>query len=343
MDGRLATLKRKINGGNGALRPVLTMLNGDNSWLISLPRPLPDRQASGRAFYHLVADAWLKGPAITTSAWLISIARQEPAVLGDGESIASWIHDIEDVAIAAGLAPALTSSSRTGRPGIDGILADATADDHMNKETLVTFDAAIPVFGPADVAAAVKGWKHFDIVTAIKDITAADADWRQLHPGGPLPDWLHIFRLPGGNILNFATAIVSSLDEHTHEAIVLSPHGIHADQPSVQTLAQSAKPPITTLAMMHLTKNSYLFGYQTTMGVKGGLALERELKPKYWVKTGDAVLDYKGVVLWGVKDVWPTLDWALEDEKTSRPEAAKEDLGRPNLIGVGNGGCFVLE
>ncbi len=56
METRNATLEKHFGGSHPILRPILTSLNGDNAWLISLPRPAVERQASAKAYYHVVSD-----------------------------------------------------------------------------------------------------------------------------------------------------------------------------------------------------------------------------------------------------------------------------------------------
>lgn len=125
--------------------------------------------------------------------------------------------------------------------------------------------------------------------------------------------------------------------------VLYSPHGIRIEQPSGQVFLQQATPPISTLAMLHALKDNFAWGFRTTLGVSGGLALERLARPKYWVKSHDSRLNYNGAIMIGVRDIFRSLDWGLEEEKKEKELKGEEaDSRRPNFVEVGNGDCFVL-
>jgi hypothetical protein len=344
MTSRRATLAKHFKGPNTVLRPILTSLNGDNSWLISLPRPTAERQTSVKAYYHVVSDVWLSGPFAIFSKWLVSVGLPTEPAIADINGIKAVITEIEDAAEAAGAFSKPTSSTGSSKTlEVDAIFVNFHYNDHMDEKTLKTFSPDVPVFAAPEAAKTVQSWKHFDRVVTTNDITPADTDWRKLHPGSPLPSWLNVFRLVGHRELNFATAIVISPSEEQHEVILYSPHSIRTDQPSLQTFLR-ATPQTSTLAMLHALQSNFGWGYRFTLGAEGGLALERLVKPKYWIRSHWAALRYEGLFLWGVKDVLHTLDWALGREKEERlAKGEKEDLAKPNFIEVENGGCFVLE
>ncbi|KXJ88678.1 hypothetical protein Micbo1qcDRAFT_166111, partial [Microdochium bolleyi] len=45
-----------------ALRPILTSINGNVAWLVSLPRPSPSPSAN--AYFHVVVDPWFGDLAV---------------------------------------------------------------------------------------------------------------------------------------------------------------------------------------------------------------------------------------------------------------------------------------
>jgi hypothetical protein len=344
MESRRATLTKHSDSATPVLRPILTSLNGDNSWLISLPRPLLDRQSSGKTYFHVVSDAWLQGTAIPVlSKWIASLdLTAEPAV-ADGAAVEAIIHEIEDAAITVGIVSKMDSAS-SNKFGVDAIFVNLHVPDHLSKETLTTFGVSVPVFATPEATPIIQSWKHFETIVETKDLDPTDTDWRKLHPGAPLPQWLSVFRLVGHHMLNFATAIVFSSSDDQHEVLLYSPHGILCDQASIRAFPEHATPPVSVLAMLHALKDSFAYGTRTTLGVSGGLALERLVKPSYWVKTHDAPIDYRGPVMWGVKDIYRSLDWGLEEEEKNRKtNNLTGGPKRPNLIEVGNGECFVLE
>jgi hypothetical protein len=346
MESRQTTLKKQFNGTTKVLRPILTSLNGDNSWLISIPRPIDDNQSSGKSYFHIVSDAWLQGTGIPIlSKWIASLEIIGQPAFADGDAVEALIQEIEDAAITV-LAGnrAETKVKDNNKSNVDAIFVNVNVADHLSKETLSTFKVNVPVFAPTDVALIIKSWNHFDTIKEIKDLDPKDTDWRKLHPGSPLPSWLSVLRLVGHHFLNFASAIVFTSGDDKYEALLYSPHGIRCDQASIQAFPGNATPPVSTLAMLHALKDSFAFGIRTTLGVSGGLALERLVKPKYWIKTHDSPTDYNGILRWGVNDIYRSLAWGLNEEKKDGTATNQTgDSKRPNFIEIENGGCFVLE
>lgn len=66
-----SAIKPLLAGPNAAKRPLLTVLNGDNSWLMSFPRPPSERTPQDKTFYHIVLDPWLTGDIVIGAAWLV--------------------------------------------------------------------------------------------------------------------------------------------------------------------------------------------------------------------------------------------------------------------------------
>jgi hypothetical protein len=94
-------------------RPILTSLNGDNSWLLSFPRPPTDRTATGKAYFHIVHDPWLAGPEIQYASWLIYLNLAAPAAVSNGEGVEAVVRGIEEKARQAGIVEALNSGGET--------------------------------------------------------------------------------------------------------------------------------------------------------------------------------------------------------------------------------------
>ncbi|ORY68524.1 uncharacterized protein BCR38DRAFT_363014 [Pseudomassariella vexata] len=342
---RATTLKAHFDGSKQDLRPILTSLNGDNSWLMSFPCPAAERAKLGKAYYHVVSDAWLAGPAIALSRWLIHLSLPSNPIARDGPDVEKLACEVEEAAASDDIVPGENKPS-SSTLHIDAIFVNFHYLDHCHEATLRTFDAKIPIFATAEASAMVHAWKHFDTIITTHDLDpeGESGSWRDLHPGAPLPAWLSVFRLLGHHELNFATAIVWSSDADTHEALLYSPHGICEDQATLQAFLGKMDPSFSVLAILHALKDSFSWGWRTTLGVSGGLALERMAKPKYWVKTHDAPLAYWGLIMLRVIDTFRTLESGLEEEKDLKRDLGFDGLPRkPNLIEVENGGCFVLE
>ncbi|KAK8091366.1 hypothetical protein PG994_000871 [Apiospora phragmitis] len=321
------------------LRPILTSLNGDNSWLMSFPVPSGEgatRPNPRKAYYHIVWDPWFatSGVAVTIASWVASIAR-----------------GIESKAARADL---VDHADDPQELMVDAILISLHYTDHLHEPSLRQFDRRIPVIAAPEAAATMKGWDYFQTVVPMKDMGNDGSDWQALHPNGPLPTWLTPFRLRGKGELNFATALVWSRGfrgeaaepvQPAHEALWVSPHGMRMDPPALQAFLRDVTKTVHVLAMLHPLKESSLWGRQTVHGVMGGLAVERALEgPKYWVRTADAVFSYSGLVMLRVRDVRRTLDWGLAEEERLAGEKGEAVVKRrPNLVQIDSGDSMVLE
>lgn len=355
-------------------RPIITSLNGDNSWLLSFPYPTTRAPASStlnpkpkeKAYYHIAYDPWLVGPSTLLTPLFVSFSQPHPVLITSGAGVEDIARKIEAAAhYSTTIHPPSSGShdeTETGPSPIDAILLTFEATDHMHEPTLRTFSPSIPVFCTEQVAAIVRRWGYFDTVIVTKDYVAQtpeerDEDaWRRLRPGGEddggLPPWLTFFRVPGSFFLNLAFAIIVSSPVlsggESHEALLFVPHGIKIDAPSIggfleewgETRKDASK---SVLGLFHAMHESYTLGIAVTSGVVGGLALERLTGPRYWVKSHHALLVTGGVFPWlsWIKDVARTLRWGLEQEKKNAKSRVRS--GAPNLVEVENGGCFVLD
>jgi hypothetical protein len=339
---RAASLQAHFSSATKEPRPILTSLNGDNSWLISFPRPAAERQSVGKAYFHAVHDPWLKGSVSALSPWLVHIDLAAPASVEDGDGVEAVAREIEAAAAAAGLVSPEDSKPTGHSSSIDAIFINVDAIDHAHEPTLRSFDGSIPVFAAPGAAKKIAGWGHFDTVVANKELAPEDGYWKNLHPGAPLPEWLTIFHMKGVHHLNFASAMIWSPYPGTYEALLYTPHGIDINLPSMRTLLHETKPDIKVLGILHGLKESWSFGYKNTLGVQYGLPLYRAAKAKYWVISHNSPLKYSGLVmtLGRVADVFRTTEWGLSQEK----EQEKSDLEREsvNFVEVENGSFTVL-
>ncbi|KPM41915.1 hypothetical protein AK830_g4679 [Neonectria ditissima] len=343
---RRDTLQAHFASPNAVSRPILTSMNGDNSWLISFPRPSADRAA--RAYYHVVFEPWLAGPVTLLTSWIIGVALTAPPKISSIEDIEGAIRQIEEAAGTV-IPAADTQSEGKYTGGIDSIMLGFHYDDHTNQATLQQFNENIPVIATPEAAGIVKSWGHFKTITTIQSLAPSAESWRDaaLHPGSPVPSWLTPIRLPGPAVLNFGLAIIwtHATDDggEVHEVIFNSPHGTRLDGGPIQAFLK-AEPRTKKLAMLHGLKESHTAAIQTTYGVKGGLALYRRLGGvKYWVLSHNSTLKYSGIFMWlsWTVDTRRTMDWALEEEGKTKGDGEGE-LDRPDLVEVDNGGCFVL-
>ncbi|RSL51928.1 hypothetical protein CEP54_011147 [Fusarium duplospermum] len=348
---RRQVLQTQLSSADAQLRPVLTALNGDNSWLMSFPRPKTERAAAGKVFYHVVFEPWLEGPANIFGSWVIKITLSSSPGIPNAEAVKGVVREIEDAA-AIHLPRSDDSSAKAPKGesdsgGIDAILLSFFLSDHLHKPTLQTFSKDIPVIATPEVANIVRPWGHFKTIKLIQDLKPPVQSWRtpELHPGEPLPLWLTPIRLPGSTMLNFSLAIIwthaTSDEGEAHEVILDSPHGT-CFEGSLEAFRKS-EPKTKMLAMLHGLKESQTMGRQTTLGAKRGLEIYRKLEGvKYWVLTHHSKLLYSGIFMYlsWTHDTYRTVSWMLEQEQKGDPDAAKKE--KPNIVEVENGGLFVL-
>ncbi|KAF6817861.1 hypothetical protein CPLU01_13482 [Colletotrichum plurivorum] len=309
-------------------RPIMTMANGDNTWLISIPRP--DR-TTGKAFYHILQDPWLGGDAVAFYAWIFRMRHSHKEALGSAEAVEKWIEEVESAAGGS-------KGDGDDETWLDAILITHTNGDHMHEETLRGFRPDAKVFAVADAAATMNAWKHFDDIVVVPDFKRDKDETWPATPG--MPDWLHVFRLPDdGGVMPYlynGTVIGFKGADGKEEMIMYSPHGIDAE---VVAAARDAKPGVDVLAMVHpLHRSGFPENGGITLGVVNGLKVERRTGAKYWLGTHDDKIEYAGLISWVIKSRRLTLDYGLEEEAK---ETGKE-LPRPNLIELANGGSCVL-
>ena len=107
-----------------------------------------------------------------------------------------------------------------------------------------------------------------------------------------------------------------SVEEDTAEAIVYSPHGIHAAHLGHMP---SAIPPIRTLALLHgLDDISIRNAKQLNLGAHNGLRVQRLVKARYWVGTHDERKRSGGILAPFLLRRPVTLEEALQKEREQR-------------------------
>ncbi|KAJ4333929.1 hypothetical protein N0V95_009303 [Ascochyta clinopodiicola] len=333
--------KTHFSGPRQDIRPIFTSLNGDNSWLLSFPRPAAERNSTGKAYFHIVHEPWLNGPQVEYASWLVHLSLSSQPAVSNGAGVESLVREIEQAAADAEIVAPRAATAEVNSL-IDAVFMNFHYGDHLHVPTLLTFDPSIPVFATVEAAAIIKKLNHFDTIVTYKDVDPEtfNGEWEDFHPGSPLPSYLTVFRIRGHHELNFLSTLIWSPSPTTHEAVLYSPHGLHTSTPALQTLLHHAAPKFETLALLHGLKESWSFSWQTTFGVTTGLELQRATNAKYWVNTHNDRLGYWGVVWFLANDIFKTLEWGLGQEKKGEDGEARKEV---KVIDVENGGCFVLE
>ncbi|CEJ82952.1 hypothetical protein VHEMI02990 [[Torrubiella] hemipterigena] len=338
--GNLAHVAKNLSRGSpAALRPVMSSLNGDHSWLISIPRPIDDIRTLGKAYFHIVYDPWLSGAAITFKSWLISISLVQGPSATCAADVEALVDQLEEVTMdALGLSRKKRVDETGYKGGIDMILLGFHFTDHVHKKTLTTFDARIPVLATQQAMDIVAPWNHFVQIDVLYDLKPDDTTWQHLSPK-VLPDWVSVVRMLGHHELNFLLAFIwthSNEDGNTvHEAVVASPHGVRTDQERVQAFFKS-EPPTRKLAMLHGIVDGWTAGWQNTFGFESGVPLHEALGGcSYWVTTHSAPKWYRGLFLrMAQRERQGNMDEVMEKQGVKK--------GRIHRVEVANGDALVL-
>lgn len=318
-------------------RPLLTHINNDTSWLLSLPIP-KSYQASrqdSRIYFHILIDPWLT-PSNSIAPWFLQQYHVDVPACTTISAVEELINTIE----------AASGKFTDGSRGeiIDAIVTNHTNTDHTNKETLLQVDPSVPVYSRFDSAKMIKSWKHFDQVYTIPSFGKEGAlDWRTSSEGN-LPEWLSFWHLgwkEGFPALHFGLMITWENSGHKDgegECLVLSPHGIFVDDIKI---IGDAKPAIRPLAILHTMKETWSWPFGTAnLGAIHGLKVMREAKPKYWIPTHDELVTSTGGYSWFLREREITVEEALKQEESEKKEE-RQTKGFEFAV-VGNGESFVL-
>ncbi|KPI37604.1 uncharacterized protein AB675_3982 [Cyphellophora attinorum] len=315
----LSDYKEKIR--TSASRPVLSHLNADTSWLLSLAYPPISTPPPGRSRYNIVIDPWFTGAQSDVAKWF---STQYHAVKSDIQSIAA-LNQIIAEAEATLLPETHKANSEPPLSYIDAVVISHEFTDHCHRATLLELPRSTPIYSTSKAVDIIKSWNHFTTVINIPSLSKT-TDWRTTAIA-PLPSWLGISRLiTEGNSLYYHSAVIICIPntqedapdraENAAEAIIYTPHGV---EHGTFSIFSKAKPPISTLALLHgLHDVSITLTKQLNLGAHNAFKAQKLLKPKYWVGTHDEVK--KGLGLIG-----PLLRrkvWTLED---AMEKARKED------------------
>lgn len=326
---RTQVLKSRFASTKAPLRPIITYINGDVSWLISFPRPTLDKSANGKVYYHAVVDPWFGQPSIFYTSYLLHMT------LGRDPALSSRV-DVDAAILEIELAAGNTLVSSDTEPAVDVIFVTGIVE-HCHQESLVQFSASTPVFAVDRAASIISPWSHFNIVVTMASCDPSLTPWKEGHPGSPLPSWLTAFPPVVTRLNNFGLVLITSVNNSNPEMILLAPHGVGADEEAIEGLAKK----VEMLALVAPLKDSYSLGVLTVLGVKNGLAIAQYAGTRYYVRNGDFVgLKYKGVLGWTVNDIPRDLQWGIDELR--KEIGTEKEIKLPTMVEVENGGSYVL-
>lgn len=285
-------------------RPILTHLNADTSWLLSLPYPVGASRPTARRFFNVLIDPWLQGPQTDLASWF---SRQWHAIVSSVQTIAdlnTCLKDLETIARCQfSISPEHSDEALDAGPELDAtryidmVIISHEFTDHCNRATLQEIPPDTPVFATDAAARLISSWNHFHNVHRIASLSRRKPDWRDLSPD-TLPPWIGISRITGKkDRLYFHSAILISFtirsesQDDLTEGIIYTPHGILADNLVMLSLAS---PRMKVLALIHGLHDIKLSMKQLNLGAHNALRAQRICGAEYWVSTRESAFALSG-------------------------------------------------
>ena len=363
MDAPSLQLQETLNGSiQKAMlshRPILTHLNADTSWLLQLPYPPDAERPPGRSRWNIVFDPWLTGGQSDVAYWF---SQQWHAVKSSVQTMAELNDLLQKIEKMAQLG-ASSSGERSydyvdqdsNQSYIDAVIISHEFTDHCNKRTLLELDPGTPVFATKSAADLIRSWDHFRVVQETPPFSATDSDWRNTSLD-PLPKWLGVSRMvTESDALYYHSAILVTFDLYSvdvkgplsvlnaAEAIVYTPHGIHAKDLSH---LPSATPAVRTLALLHGLHDIKISVKQLNLGAHNGLQAQRMCQAKYWVSTHDEIKKGSGLITPFLYRTVLTLQEAIEQERRAKGRISNEselsDMREVAFVELSNGESLLL-
>ncbi len=372
-----STLRQEVARKLQCRRPLLTHLNADTTWLLSLPVPEDAQHAKSKkrkrkidadsdlgevntvpgtreaahqkAYFHILIDPWLKGGQSDVAQFFSQQWHAHESAVQTIAEVEEVIGDIEDLASSRGALSSPNEDQGLPKTAIDAVVVSHEFTDHMHKETLLEVPDSVPVFAASKAAGIIRSWRHFDVVVTLPtSLTVKNRDWR-ITSVEPLPPWVGISRLGQDKIdlLYYHSAVMFAYCDAGEdgngeideaEAIIYTPHGIAPED--LMPLA-TAEPPIRTLALLHGLHDIRL-GPRLNLGAHNGLKVNKLTHAKYWIGTHDEVKRGGGLVSWFLKRRVYTVNEAIEKEIQENGDV-DESLTNVYFAELGNGESLILE
>ncbi|KAI4151091.1 MAG: hypothetical protein LQ340_003698 [Diploschistes diacapsis] len=342
-------LETSIKLAHGKGRPILTHLNADTTWLIQLPSPAVSSARTGRAFFNILIDPWLKGPQSDIASWF---STQRHLIQSSIQTIAELEHNLREIQRLVSIPQEPSSKKESNKHPtsyIDAVAVSHEFTDHCHQATLLEIDPDVPVFATEKAAELIRSWKHFKRVLDTPALSQRQSDWRKTSVL-PLPSWVGISRIvTEGNQLYYHSAIcitfvaVAATGDNA-EAIIYSPHGIVADD--LRHLPR-ARPEINTLALLHGLHDVGITGMkQLNLGGHNGLRAQRICKARYWLGTHDEIKEPGGILAPFLRRSVISIQDALKQEKDRNGHVPRSsmlaDMEDANFLDLGSGESLLL-
>ncbi len=349
-------LRDSIGRALACRRPILTHLNADTTWLLQLPYPSDSTPPQGRSHFHILIDPWLRGPQVDVASWFSKQWHSTQSSVTTILELNKLLEEIENIAEehttkVGAFTP--EPSSEGSETFIDTVVVSHEFTDHCNKDTLLEIHPDTPVFATKLAADLIRSWDHFKFVQDTPHFSEESPDWTKTSLS-PLPKWLGISRIvTETDALYFHSAIIitfnmgtsnfkeNQIQGETSEAVIYTPHGIHAQD---LRYLPSANPPFQTLVLLHGLHDVTISSVKKlNLGAYNGLQAQRTCNARYWISTHDEVKEAKGLIASLLKRKALTLQEAIEHELgQNSDENVLADTEQMRFVELGNGESLLL-
>lgn len=300
-------------------------------------------------------DPWLTGGQSDVAYWF---SQQWHAVASSVQTMSELNGLLRDIERMAQLGASISGAQNhdcfdqdSKQSYIDAVVISHEFTDHCNKDTLLELDSDTPVFATKSAADLIRSWNHFTLVQETPPFSATDSDWRDTSLS-PLPKWLGISRMvTRSDALYYHSAILVTFDlcsitsevPAAAEAIIYTPHGIHAKDLSHLL---SANPAVKTLALLHGLHDIKISVKQLNLGAHNGLQAQRMCQARYWVSTHDEIKKGSGLITPFLYRTVLTLQEAIEEERRAKGKISDKselsDVRGVAFVELSNGESLLL-
>ncbi|KAL8899568.1 MAG: hypothetical protein Q9192_001508 [Flavoplaca navasiana] len=304
-------------------RPLLTHLNADTSWVLTLPHPSP----SERFLFNILIDPWFQHSQVDYFSWFSKQWHVIPSSVQTITELNECLGTLEAIIRSRHGSPS-THENVKANSNIDLVVISHEFTDHCNRKTLREIASTTPVYATKAAARLISSWRYFHHVYSIATFSNVKDDWKHVSEVG-IPSWLSIARITSNkDAMSFHSAILitfdimSNTEDPSTEGLVYTPHGINADD--LKTLAV-ASPRINVLALLHGLHDIRISRRQLNLGAHNALRAQRISGSRYWLSTHDEVKGAGGLVNYFMR----RKIWTIED-------VLKEEKRRNERLGIGS-------
>lgn len=230
-------LRASISRALATRRPILTHLNADTSWLLSLAVPPEDIIRTQRHRFNILIDPWLKGPQSDVASWFSTQWHSIQSSVQTIEELNQYLEEVEQLAAEAdaqalpeqnnkkkGARASKSTPLPNGSPNgvsihgatnnppaatISAVVISHEFTDHCHRATLLELPPSTPIYATTAAVPLIKSWSHFHAVHDIPVFSASDP-WPELPAdlNATQPSWLRFARLTTeSNALYYHSAV----------------------------------------------------------------------------------------------------------------------------------------